>query len=86
MRNSLIRASEKLNSLSAFSRARAALQKIRQDPGTAGTMFEILETGRILGCQSRATFLLKGHNGCDHGVSINTILHPDNSRCETEGE
>lgn len=26
------------------------------------------------------------HDGCDHGVSIDAILHPDNGRCESEGE
>ncbi len=26
------------------------------------------------------------HDGCDHGASIDAILHPDNGRCETEGE
>ncbi len=61
MRNSLIRASEKLNSLSAFRRARAAQQKIRQDPEAADTMFEILETERILGGRSQLTFLPKGY-------------------------
>ena len=26
------------------------------------------------------------HDGCDHGVSIDAILHPDDGRCESEGE
>lgn len=26
------------------------------------------------------------HDGCDHGAAIDAILHPDNGRCETEGE
>ena len=26
------------------------------------------------------------HDGCDHGVSIDAILHPDNGRCPTEDE
>jgi predicted secreted Zn-dependent protease len=26
------------------------------------------------------------HDGCDHGASIDAILHPDDGRCETEGE
>jgi predicted secreted Zn-dependent protease len=26
------------------------------------------------------------HDGCDHGVSIDAILHPDNGRCEEEAE
>lgn len=26
------------------------------------------------------------HDGCDHGLSIEAILHPDDGRCETEGE
>ena len=26
------------------------------------------------------------HDGCDHSVSSEALLHPDNGRCETEGE
>lgn len=39
----------------------AALQKIGQDPEVADTMFEILETERMLDSVSRVTFLPKGH-------------------------
>jgi len=24
------------------------------------------------------------HDGCDHGVGLDAILHPDNGRCEDE--
>ena len=39
----------------------AALQKIGQDPEVANTMFDILETERMLASQSEVTFLPKGH-------------------------
>lgn len=39
----------------------AALQKIGQDPEVANTMFEILETERMLTGQSQVTYLPKGH-------------------------
>lgn len=38
----------------------AALQKIGQDPEVANTMFEIMETERILDGQNRLTYLPKG--------------------------
>jgi hypothetical protein len=37
------------------------LQKIGQDPEVADTMFEVLETERMLDSVSRVTFLPKGH-------------------------
>ena len=39
----------------------SALQRIQQDPEVANTMFEILETERILESQSQLTFLPRGH-------------------------
>ena len=55
----------------------AALQKIGQDPEVARSMFEILETERIVASQSQVTFLPKGHELLSEMLAASGTDGPD---------
>lgn len=58
----------------------AALQKIGQDPEVAHTMFEILETEKMLAGQNQVTFLPKGHELLSQMLASSQAAGPDGER------
>jgi regulator of protease activity HflC (stomatin/prohibitin superfamily) len=57
-----------------------ALQKIGQDPEVAQTMFEILETERMIASPSQVTFLPKGHELLSQMLASSQAPSPDGGR------
>jgi regulator of protease activity HflC (stomatin/prohibitin superfamily) len=57
-----------------------ALQKIGQDPEVAQTMFEILETERMIASRSQVTFLPKGHELLSQMLASTQAPGPDGER------
>jgi regulator of protease activity HflC (stomatin/prohibitin superfamily) len=57
-----------------------ALQKIGQDPEVAQTMFEILETERMIASPSQVTFLPKGHELLSQMLASSQAPGPDGER------
>jgi hypothetical protein len=57
-----------------------ALQKIGQDPEVSQTMFEILETERMIASHSQVTFLPKGHPLLSQMLASSQSPGPDGER------
>jgi hypothetical protein len=57
-----------------------------EDTVITGASIAALQRNLAAKQQELADSLQEIHDGCDHGVSIDAILHPDNGRCPDEDE